>query len=165
MDGDAPEAQDEPVPWWRYVIAATLGLSILALTYVLFDPDLGTEAPLFQEFTCRGRLEVTIANGFEEPFLRTPSSAVHYRATREGHLVAVWVTLFVREAGEEWTAQLSRRDEPSDAYIFIPTVTNATEAYVEARDVSGETCVGESPVIRATSSPPPSPEPAPPSPP
>lgn len=161
MDPDEPA--EERVPWWRYAIAATLGLSILALTYVLFDPDLGTDAPLFGEFTCRGKLEVTIANGFDEPYLVPGGSAVHYRATREGNAtLAVSVTLFVREKGEDWRAQLTRRDEPSDAYIYIPRVTENTEAYVEAKDVTGEICGGRSPVIgaRAVSAPTPSPEPS-----
>jgi hypothetical protein len=148
MEPDAPRT-----PWLRYAWAATLGLSILALTYVLFDEDLGTSAPLFAEFTCRGELEVEIANGFHEPWLTTPSSAIYYKATRDGELVGVFMSLHVREAGGEWRIPLSRTDEPSEGFVYIPTVTNATEAYVSVKDTSGRTCKAESPIIRAADAP------------
>ena len=150
-----PAPPQERTPWWRYAIAATLGLSILALTYVLFDPDLGTEAPLFGEFTCRGRLVVEVANGFYEPYLVPPSSAVYFRtATAENATVATFVTLETREGPDgAWTRLLSRNAPEGDGFIFIPEVTNMTQARVIAKDLAGEVCEGTSRTITTEASP------------
>jgi len=152
---DEQSSPEERTPWWRYAFAATLGLSILALTYVLFDPDLGTEAPLFGEFTCRGRIVVEVANGFHEPYLVPPNSAVYFRtATEDNATVATFVTVETREGSDaEWAKLLSRTAPEGDGFVFIPEVTNATQARVIAKDLEGQVCEGTSRTITTSASP------------
>lgn len=150
-----PALEVERVPWWRYAVAAALGLSILGLTYVLFDPDLGTQAPLFGEFTCRGGIIVEVANGFHEPYLTPPNSAVYFRAhDAANNSIDAFVTIETREGDDgEWTKLLARSAPEGDGYTFIPLVTEKTQARVLAKDTTGQVCAGVSRTITASASP------------
>lgn len=143
-----PEAEGaERTPWWRYAWGATLALSILALTYVLFDPDLGTEAPLFGELTCRGELEVLVSDGHGRPYLLAPESGVRARALGDGELRPALFTVHKREAGEEWSVYFTDDDRAGERIFFVGEIEPTTEVYVRAKDLEGRYCAGGSPII------------------
>lgn len=145
MAGDESRAQRIV----RYGAAAALGLSILALTYVLFDPDLGTELPLFGEITCRGRLDVVATNGFGGEFLQLPASGVTARATADGEPQAVLFEMFLRrEPAAPWQRFHDQVAPGGEHTFYVTAVTEQTEAYVSARHLEGKVCAGESSVLQ-----------------
>lgn len=139
------DAEEGPIPPWRYALAATLGLALLASTYVLFDPDLGTEAPLFQEFTCTGRLAVGAGDGLGRPQLASPEMALKMNATdgATGELRPALFRIFTREAGADWEEYYAVAVREGEHFIYL-RVSPTMEAYVEARDLEGEVCAGKS---------------------
>ena len=124
------DERDERTPWARYVLAGTVGLALLGMTYVLFDPDLGTAVPLFQEFTCRGRFDLAITSGFYEPFLRVPASGLYIRSSVGGVLVPSYVWIELREGEGDWEELAQHAVPTGEESYFLPTVTEETQARV-----------------------------------
>lgn len=145
MDEPGPR---ERIPPLRLAFALFLGGALLAMTYVLFDPDLGTEAPLFGELTCRGALELRVANGFGEPYLREPVTALTMEATDGGARVPALFVAYKREQGETWKEWLQQARPSGEWSVFMGDITPSTEVYVEARDLRGERCDAESGILR-----------------
>lgn len=131
--------------------AALLALVMLGTTYVLLDEDLGTPAPLFQEFTCRGRIEVSVVNGYNETALTIPETAVRARAVAPtGDTLAVYMVLWTREADDgKWAHRFDHVALVGENAFLLRSVMNGTQAYVTAADVEGRVCRGESGVLRA----------------
>jgi hypothetical protein len=134
----------------RYASAALLGLTILGLTYALFDDDLGTPVPLFQEFTCRGTMELEVLNGFGEPHLQVPASGITVRALYDGATQPVYMRLFVRDAPDApWRQFHDQLAEDGEHTFFVTSITSTTEAYADAKHLDGARCRSESPRIGA----------------
>lgn len=134
----------ERIPPLRIAWAAFLGLSLLAMTYVLFDPDLGTDAPLFGEFTCRGAIEVELAHSFGGDHLTMPDSGLVFNATEDGAPVHVVAVLFVQQPGEEFEATQSLNAPSGSDFFYLAKVTPGMAVFVRATDVEGKVCRGDS---------------------
>lgn len=147
---DEPTSEEGPIRWLRYAWAAFLGLSILAMTYVLFDEDLGTPVPLFQEFTCRGKLDVTLTDPAGKPELRVPEMAVKMRAAGDGETRPAFFRLFIRDnADSDWREYFTFNIPGGEHLNYVGQITNETQLYVSAKDTEGEYCGNESDVISA----------------
>lgn len=147
MDGDAA-ADEGRTPWWRYALAATLGLSLLGLTYVLFDPELGTPVPLFQEFTCRGRIEVFAGNVRDEPTLLAPQMALKMRTFGpDGEPMLSYLSIYRKDGDGDWQLYIARPSVTDPDLIFLDVIDQTTAIRVNAKDLEGRVCAGESAVI------------------
>jgi hypothetical protein len=120
---------------------------MLAMTYVLFDPDLGTPVPLFQEFTCRGRLDVTASDPQGAPSLRAPEMALKMSARADDGLRPAYFIAMKREAGSEWEEYYAVEIPAGDHLMHVSPVTEKTEMYVIAKDLEGRYCSGRSSVL------------------
>lgn len=144
-------AEEEPRRWYHIALAVVLGGSLLAMTYVLFDPDLGTPVPLFQEFTCRGDLVVQAGNGYGDPWLRVPETGVRALAfAPDGSTPRpAFFTVWKRDLGGDWTWYFDHTAPTGEHSFFMSGVAEGTDAYVTAKDLEGKHCQGESRVLRA----------------
>jgi len=136
-------------------LAAALGLSLLGMTYILFDPELGTAVPLFQEFTCKSELRVLATDPSGNETLRIPEMALRMRAFGDDAPRPAHFTIHKRERDEPWGIFYALPIQTGEHYIYVEPITAQTEIYVEAMDLEGVYCTGRSPVVRAipTSSP------------
>lgn len=141
--------QETRVPLGRKVLAGALAFAILGLTYVLFDPDLGTPAPLFGEFTCRGQLAVTATGPSGTAELGVPETGIRFEVTHAGMPHGAFVLLWLRAPGGDWTQEQELVVESGQDLFFVPRIESGTEAYVEARDTRGAVCDGRSATLRA----------------
>lgn len=133
----------------QVALAIVLSGALFVETYALFDTDLGTPVPIFHELTCRGKLDVRATDGFGNATLRQPDSGLNASAAWGGALVPSYFLGFYREGTGPWLALPPSRDDRGWHVFFMERVTNLTQAYVEARDLSGTRCDAKSEVIGA----------------
>lgn len=134
----------------RYTWAGLLGATILGLTVVLFDEDLGTGAPLFGEWTClpRGKLTLHVTNGFDEPYIISPQMTLKINATGDGEARPIFLIVHWREADGPWSLFFSQEARTYPHYQVVGPTTERTEIYVVAKDSEGRYCPAESGVLR-----------------
>lgn len=132
-------------------MGALLAVALLAVTYILFDPELGTPVPLFQELTCRGDLVVVAGDGYGEPLLRVPESGLRAQAFAPDGVTPrpAFFTVWKRQAGDEWSWFFDHTGPSGEHTFFMSPVDAQTESYVSAKDLDGKHCEGASAVLRA----------------
>lgn len=133
----------------RVAWASALALTMLGLTLVFFDEDLGTPVPLFHEITCRSDFDVMASDGQDRPVLHVPQSAVKLIALAEGVPQLAYFSLYVREGDGAWSLYAEQQSISETHFMFLYPTTNATEAYATAKDPGGKFCEGRSGVLRA----------------
>lgn len=128
-----------------------MGLTLLGMTYALFDPDLGTSVPIFHEFTCSRGMHVEAVDGYGNSTINVPAGAVYAKAFgEEGQIVPAFLTLHRRDEGGDW-ARVLAAENPNGQFVFtLSDVRETTEVYVEARDPTGAYCKASSGILKAT---------------